>query len=113
MGAMLPTAKMPRDIERYYERGPKLKDVDPYDTVQVILAREQHIRDEAVYDEKIKLMREAISVCYKQYHMNHAYKCRPLYTEYLDMIQHKNAILHDNKREISASEVKNVPISQE
>jgi uncharacterized protein YdaL len=65
-----------------------------------MLAREQHIRDEAVYDEKIKLMRNAVSVCYKQYHVNHAYKCRPLYVEYLDMIQHKNGILHNHPREI-------------
>jgi hypothetical protein len=33
MGAMLPTAKMPRDIERHYTRGPKLEDVQEGDIV--------------------------------------------------------------------------------
>jgi hypothetical protein len=32
--------------------------------------------------------------------VNQAYKCRPLYVEYLDMIQHKNGILHNHPREI-------------
>ena len=41
-------------------------------------------------------MREAASVCYRQYHVNQEYKCRPIYTEYLRMIQHKNGIIHDH-----------------
>jgi hypothetical protein len=60
-----------------------------------MLAVEQLVRDDTLYDEKIKLVREAASTCYKQYHVNHAYKCRPIYVEYLRMIQHKNHIIHD------------------
>lgn len=60
-----------------------------------MLAVEQYVRDDAVFDEKIKLTREAVSECYKTYHVNHAYKCRPIYVEYLKMIQHKNFIAHD------------------
>jgi hypothetical protein len=61
-----------------------------------ILAIEQRIRDDTLFDEKIKLVREAASVCYRQYHVNQEYKCRPIYTEYLRMIQHKNGIIHDH-----------------
>jgi hypothetical protein len=75
-----------------------------------MLAREQIIRDEMVYDEKIKLVREAINVCYKQYHVNHAYKCRPLYVEYLAMIQHKNAIIHDYPKEIVSYSLKTMTL---
>lgn len=57
---------------------------------------EQRIRDDTLFDEKIKLVREAASVCYRQYHVNQEYKCRPIYTEYLRMIQHKNGIIHDH-----------------
>jgi hypothetical protein len=58
------------------------------------------MRDDFVYDEKIRLVREAISVCYKQYHVNHAYKCRPIYVEYLAMISHKNGFVHNFPTEI-------------
>ena len=60
-----------------------------------MLAIEQLVRDETLYEEKTKLVREAVSVCYRQYTVNHAYKCRPLYLEYLRMIQHKNGIIID------------------
>ena len=52
------------------------------------------MRDDAVYEEKIKLVREAASICYRQYHVNQAFKCRPIYVEYLRMIQHKHHLIH-------------------
>lgn len=94
MGAALPTAKLPREVDQRFTRGPSLRDVEPGDVVGRMLAIEQITRDEFLYDEKIKLVREAASVCYRQYHVNQAYKCRPLYVEYLKMIQHKNHNLY-------------------
>jgi hypothetical protein len=60
-----------------------------------MLAIEQAVRDDTLNDEKIKIVRAAASVCFKQYHVNQAFKCRPIYVEYLRMIQHKNSIIHD------------------
>lgn len=60
-----------------------------------MLAVAQVVRDDTLYDEKIKLTREAAAQCYKQYHVNQAFKCRPIYVEYLRMIQHKNEIIHE------------------
>lgn len=95
MGQILPVARLPREVDLRFERGPDMKDVASDDVVGRMLAIEQRCRDEALYEEKIKLVREAASVCYRQYHVNQAFKCRPIYVEYLRMIQHKSHILHD------------------
>src|SRR4051812_5262785 len=94
MGQVLPLAKLPREVEMRFERGPKWEEVDKTDPVAVHLARDQRARDRILEDEKIKIVREAMGQCYLQYGVNHEYKCRPLYMEYLKMIQHKNGILH-------------------
>jgi len=90
MGQTLPTARIPREVDLKLERGPNLEDVDYDDIRGRILAKDQAYRDRLIEQEKIKLVRVAAKECYKQYHVNHAYKCRPIYIEYMNMIRKFN-----------------------
>jgi len=41
---------------------------------------------------RMSVLRDAISTCYKQHGVNHAVKCRPIYIEYLRMLEQRTKI---------------------
>jgi len=93
MGQPLPTAKNPRDVDLHFTRyDKKLEEHEKDDYVGRWLAIDQLVRDDAVFDAKCQLVRDALQTCVKQNRANSGYKCKPLVDQYMTFIQHKNGI---------------------
>ena len=89
MGQLHPTAAGKRQSRGPLTNldGPELDQID-YDNIQEIEAWSLHIqRKEQLRKARIAVLRDAISICYKQHSVNHAAKCKPLYVEYLRRLE--------------------------
>jgi hypothetical protein len=45
------------------------------------------VRERFLTTARLEVLQDAISICYKQYSVNHAVVCRPIYIEYLRRLE--------------------------
>ena len=85
MGQVHPTARAPRTVHQEFDQldGPTMDDIDLDDLDGIDDARRHQVQLDLLRVARISVLKDAISVCYKQYGPNHAVVCRPLYIEYL------------------------------
>jgi len=95
MGNLQPVAPgEPRRVKR------NLEDVEPidYDLLDrssvddVKEGISAWVRQENLTVARMSVLRDAISICYKQHGPNHAVKCRPIYIEYLRMLEQRTKV---------------------
>ena len=89
MGQLHPTAQGKPTFRKPVTHidGPTLDEID-YDNLDEIKEWRTHLlRTEQLRIARLHVLRDAISICYKQHSVNHAAKCKPLYIEYLRRLE--------------------------
>lgn len=88
MGQLHPTARGKRTVRQdVFIDGPTWESIDYDDIDQVRAATTQAIRQNYLRTARMHVLRDAISICYMQYSVNHQAKCRPLYIEYCRQLE--------------------------
>ena len=78
---------MAEPFHRKYPRVPTFDEIDKNDAVAVTRAREQWVRDRAIELEKVKILRQRVSVCSRNEGVNHMQNCRKEVKEYVTALR--------------------------
>lgn len=84
MGQIHPVARAPLTVHKRMEQGGttiETVDLESVDSVEDFTRTA--IRESYLANARLAVLRDAVSICYKQYGPNQAVKCRPIYIEYL------------------------------
>ena len=88
MGQLHPTARAPRRARNELPVGVAPEDVeDPEEPAAFHDMVRYAVREQFLETARLEVLQDAISICYKQYGVNHSVVCRPIYIEYLRRLE--------------------------